>query len=183
MGHMNQIVYQLIYGKPLTGIVMAIIACIFVWGFAAAIARKKSKVRKWWKIVNFCLMAMFVVFIIYFTVLSRHAYTTEIQLIPFHSFIEAQIQPELYRTMLMNVFLFVPMGLTSPFAFPEKIPHKVLVSVLCAMILSTIVEILQYVFHLGRAETDDVICNTLGAAIGTFAFMLDGVIGPVRRGF
>ena len=83
----------------------------------------------------------------------------------------------------MNVFLFVPMGLALPFALPEKMPHKVLVSVLCAVILSTMVEILQYVFHLGRAETDDVICNTLGAAIGTFAFMLDGVIGSARRGF
>lgn len=75
----------------------------------------------------------------------------------------------------MNVFLFVPMGLTLLFALPEKMNHKVLLSVLCAMVLSMIVEILQYVFQLGRAETDDVICNTLGAAIGTLAFSLFGV--------
>lgn len=181
MEHMKQIVYQLIYGRPLSSIIMAIIAGVLVWGIAAAFAWKKSKVRRWWKMVNFYLMAMFVVFIIYFTVLSRQTNVSELQMIPFYSFIEAHNQPELYRAMLMNVFLFVPMGLTLPFALPEKMYHKVLASVLCAMILSTIVEIMQYVFQLGRAETDDVICNTLGAAIGTLAFIFSRTIDVEGR--
>ena len=172
---MNQIVYQLIYGKSLSSIVTAIIACVFVWGFAAVVARKKNK-RTWWKMVNFCLTALFVVFIIYFTVLSRQANSIDIQLIPFHSFIEAQTQPELYRTMLMNVFLFVPLGLTLPFALFDEMRNKILLSVFCAVVLSTTVEIMQYVFHLGRTETDDIICNTLGAAIGALAFILDEII-------
>lgn len=175
---MNQIVYQLIYGKPLSSIVTAIIACVFVWGFIAVVARKRNK-RTRWKMVNFCLVVMFVVFIIYFTVLSRQANSLDIQLIPFHSFIEAQMQPELYRTMLMNVFLFVPLGLTLPFALIDGMRNKVLLSVFCAMVLSTTVEIMQYVFHLGRVETDDIICNTLGTAIGTLAFILDEIIDKV----
>jgi len=84
---MNQMVYQLIYGKPLNSIITAVIAGIFLWGIAAAFARKKSKVQRWWKRVNFCLTAMFVVFIIYFTVLSRQTNVSELQLIPFHSFV------------------------------------------------------------------------------------------------
>lgn len=30
-------------------------------------------------------------------------------------------------------------------------------------------ETLQYVFALGQAETDDVICNTLGCGLGVLA--------------
>ena len=46
-------------------------------------------------------------------------------LMPFVGLIEAQTQPEMYRSMLMNVFLFVPFGLSMPHILPEKTPSKV----------------------------------------------------------
>ena len=97
---------------------------------------------------------------------------TEVILIPFYSFVEAQKQPELYRSMLMNVFLFFPLGLTLPYALPEKWNRKGLLTIFLALVFSIGIELAQYQFHLGRAETDDVICNTLGCVIGTLSYVI-----------
>ena len=74
---------------------------------------------------------------------------------------------------LMNVFLFFPLGLTFPHVLPEKWKHQVGASILFALLLSVVIEYCQYYFSLGRVETDDVICNTLGAAIGTLSYTLE----------
>ena len=39
-----------------------------------------------------------------------------------------------------------------------------------AFAFSSCIESLQLIFHLGYAEVDDIIHNTLGAVIGMFAF-------------
>ena len=102
-------------------------------------------------------------------------------MIPFISFINAKTQPEFYRTMFMNVLLFLPLGLSLPFALSEKMKHKVLISILCGLILSVLVEVLQYVFRLGRCETDDVLMNTLGVLIGVTSYLLCGLIAVCRN--
>lgn len=74
------------------------------------------------------------------------------------------------RAMLMNAFLFVPVGLSLPNVLPPK-THPVAVAV----------EAAQLWFHLGRCEVDDVILNTLGAAIGAAAYVWrvkNGEISP-----
>ena len=70
--------------------------------------------------------------------------------------------------MLMNVFLFQPIGLVLPNLLPKK-AHPVFVTVVFAMLLSIGVEAAQFHYQLGRCEIDDVIMNTLGAAIGAAA--------------
>ena len=45
------------------------------------------------------------------------------------------------------------------------------------MLLSAVIEAAQYAFGLGRAETDDVLCNTLGALLGALALPLGGALG------
>jgi glycopeptide antibiotics resistance protein len=74
--------------------------------------------------------------------------------------------------MLMNVFLFFPLGLTLPYALPEKWNRKGLLTIFLAQVFSIGIELAQYHFHLGRAETDDVICNTLGCVIGTLSYVI-----------
>ena len=89
--------------------------------------------------------------------------------IPFHTFVEAKLQPELYRAMLMNIFLFQPLGLSLPGLLPQK-KHPVARTILFALLLSVGIEVCQLSFGLGRCEIDDVIMNTLGAALGTAAY-------------
>jgi glycopeptide antibiotics resistance protein len=70
--------------------------------------------------------------------------------------------------MLMNVFLFLPLGLTLPFALGKgRLPE--IFAVVLALAFSTGIEYLQYRYGLGWCEADDVIMNTLGTAVGVLA--------------
>ena len=67
---------------------------------------------------------------------------------------------------LNECFLVLPFGLSLPVILPAFFKKKVLFTVLVAAGISISVELIQFVFELGRVETDDVIHNTLGAALG-----------------
>lgn len=67
------------------------------------------------------------------------------------------------RGMQSNIFLFIPCGVFSALHFKQR---KLLFSILFGAALSVLIEVLQFVFRRGYTETMDVICNTLGAAIG-----------------
>lgn len=116
--------------------------------------------------------------ILYTTILTRTPGVPEAVLAPFASLTAARVQPELYREMLMNVFLFFPLGLTLSNALPQRLSRWVRIGIttLFACLLSTVIEYTQYYYALGMAETDDVICNTLGAFIGSTSLMIAHVI-------
>lgn len=167
----KSICHQL-YARPLWQIITGMILMAFLWRILSSYIRERYNKKKFWKLINtFLVLGMLgVIFVV--TLSSRGAGGYGIIFIPFYSFIEAKIQPEMYRSMLMNVFLFFPLGLSLPYALPEKWNRKVLLSILFAMILSIGIEFLQYHYHLGRAEVDDVICNTLGCAIGCTSYLI-----------
>ncbi len=168
--NMNSI-FLYIYCRPLIEIILAIPIIVISWTILACVLYKIKK-HKSFESLNMMLLVIFLFSIVYSTIASRTQEVTRPQLIPFYSFIEAKVQPEIYRSMLMNVFLFVPLGLTMPYALPNTVKHKVKTTVLAACALSATIELVQLLFHLGRCETDDVICNTLGAAIGTLSYCI-----------
>ena len=67
------------------------------------------------------------------------------------------------------ILLFTPFGLTLPFCLKR---HPVCTTILAAAGFSMMIELVQFVFGLGLCETEDVIFNTLGAAFGTLAFVI-----------
>lgn len=156
----------LIYVQPLYRIVFTILIFVAAWSIIGRIAGK----RRWWHVLNLVVCIGIVATIVYMTVYNRDGNIREAVLIPFHSFIEAQEQPEIYRSMLMNVFLFVPIGLSLPFTLPFE--HNGTITILFAFCLSIFIEFIQYKYGLGRCEVDDVIMNTLGTLIGTWAYRL-----------
>ena len=79
----------------------------------------------------------------------------------------------MYRMLFMNVALFIPLGLSLPFALPDRFRHKYIITVISGVLLSVAVEASQYFFNLGRCETDDVLMNTLGVIIGGTAFLIN----------
>ena len=103
-------------------------------------------------------------------------------LIPFATFTAARQQSELYREMLMNVFLFFPLGLTLSNALPRKWRRwvRVILTTLIGCISSVGIECAQYRYALGMAETDDVICNTLGAFIGSGSLLIAYAVEKFR---
>ena len=71
---------------------------------------------------------------------------------------------------IMNVALFYPFGLLLSGADVKFIGKRKWIIAALAFAFSFCVEILQFIFHLGYAEIDDVIHNTSGAIIGMLAF-------------
>ena len=136
-----------------------------------------------WSIINFSLFLGSLTFILFATILTRTPGDYEVILTPFVTFTAARQQPELYREMLMNVFLFFPLGLTLSNALPRKWHRwgRIILTTLVGCILSAGIEYAQYRYALGLAETDDVICNTLGAFIGSTSLLIAPAIEEYRE--
>lgn len=131
--------------------------------------------RKTFTGVNAALLCVSIGTILYITVFARTPggrYHTILR--PLASFTAARRQPEIYREMLMNVFLFFPLGLTLSNVLPQKWSRwgRVALTTLFGCLLSVGVEYVQYYYSLGRAETDDVLCNTLGAFLGACSLLI-----------
>jgi glycopeptide antibiotics resistance protein len=127
---------------------------------------------KYMRIIGAVMAVIAIGAILYITVFSRGERGIRADFIPFSSFERAKIQPEMYRSMLMNVFLFVPLGLSIPYILGGGTVKRILLTILIGFIISVTVEAIQYFGSLGLTETDDVICNTLGMAIGSCTYPL-----------
>lgn len=165
-----------IYVQPISAILVEMALLPIIW----VAMEKKVRDPLRWKLFNAVVFLGIVAAILYTTVLSRSENAQEPSWIPFYTFVEAKLQPELYRTMLMNVFLFQPIGLALPNLLPKK-AHPVAVTVVFAMLLSIGIEAAQFHYQLGRCEIDDVIMNTLGAAIGAAAFGLVRILAEQSK--
>lgn len=157
-----------IYVQKIQYVIAEILLLPVIWAVVLLIF------RKWPRFLHRACIALAVcsaVGILYATLANRGG-SNEVSLMPFASFVEAQKQREIYRSMLMNMLLFEPLGLCLPLALPERIPHKIRTTILCAFMLSVFIEASQFFFHLGLCETDDVIMNTLGAALGCCSYWM-----------
>ena len=87
---------------------------------------------------------------------------------PFHELMINDDKAEAIRTIVMNVCLFLPFGLTLPYLFVNTKSNccKWGMCALLGLLLSVGIEGIQYWLAIGRAEMDDVICNTLGCGLG-----------------
>ena len=145
---------------------------ILIWGSLGYLSVKSKRKSQVWKTVNIVGIIGGTMVFLYATLLTRQSVAREIIIVPFYSFYEALKQPEYYRSMLMNVFLFEPIGLTLPFVLPDRICKKTMLTLVFGFLFCAGVEIIQAILCLGRAEVDDIICNTLGCAMGTGAHLI-----------
>lgn len=170
---MSNIIYGIIYKLPLSDIVRAMLLLLAVWFLLGSFMKHRMQKINFWKTINALVFLSILAIIIRITLFNRSSGTSEAIMIPFHSFVEARVQPEMYRSMLMNVFLFFPIGLSLPNILPDRWKHSALIAVVFAFLLSSSVEFLQYRYQLGRVEIDDVICNTFGCMVGTLSYLLE----------
>lgn len=170
--------FQSIYSKPLSNIILAIVIAIVAWGYL----RTKVQLRRW-TMANFVLFCAAVIAILCATILNRTPGNYELILTPFAALSAARQQPELYREMLMNIFLFFPLGLTLSNALPQKWHRwvRIILTTLIGCILSAGIEYAQYRYALGMAEVDDVICNTLGVFTGSTSLLVAHAIEKYRE--
>ncbi len=155
------------YVQPMHTAVMEIAGVFFLWCSLMLFLSPKAK-----KALSVPLFIISVLGILTITILRRNTGDYQTFITPFISFSIAKYNPEVYRGMLMNILLFVPFGLSLPFCLSDKIKHKYIITVISGLLFTVFIETTQYCSKLGRFETDDIIMNFLGAAIGALAYVI-----------
>ena len=158
-----------IYTRSFIGVITFMALALAAWG-----AMPVRVGARRWRWGNLVLVFLTTAAIFYATLFSRAEGSTGLILAPFASLTAARQQPEIYREMLMNVFLFFPLGLTLSNALPRKWHRwlRIILTTLVGCALSAGIEYAQYRYALGMAEVDDVICNTLGAFLGAASLLV-----------
>ena len=101
------------------------------------------------------LLALYVLIILWITLFSREPMTTRI----FRGLFW-EIEMGYWNNIIQNILLFIPLG----FLIGGKR------GIIAGVLLSIGIELTQYIAVLGYCEFDDVLNNTIGAAIGSLLF-------------
>lgn len=130
---------------------------------------------------NWLLLGAFILCVLIYTVFGRPERISDKRLDLFWSYKEAFINNNkiIGREIVLNYFLFVPIGFMSSFAIESKKhnTYRVLLSISIGFITSTLIELGQYYMFRGTAEYDDIFNNTLGALLGSLLFLFLYKIG------
>lgn len=158
--------------------IMAI--AVVIW---AVLSRWPGRKRNGlWKGSNGAAAAVFLFIILYYTVLCRGlSLHRNIVMRPFASLETAKKQPEIYRSLTMNTFLFFPLGLFLSQLFPNRwgVLPKLLLTVFAGFLYSVLIEALQYYLICGDVETDDIISNTVGTLFGALNLPIAALLNRV----
>ena len=122
-------------------------------------------IRKGFRYGSGLLLIEYVLLIYCSTVFFRNTGQLQHDFMPFWSYRDyfKGVDRTLLAENIMNVVVFVPVGLLAGAVFRSMSWKKVLVIGIC---LSVGIEVLQFVFRKGFSEFDDVMHNTLGCLIG-----------------
>lgn len=141
-------------------------------------AKVKLGQKRIWKLAVILGLVMWATSVVIQTIFQRTS-DASLQPIwqPFQSYVDAlkeEGQKELLRSNFMNAVLFYPAGLLLVSLLPEKwhSRRRLLIVLLLCTGFSLVIEFAQYRYHLGLAQTDDVIHNALGACLGAAVFLL-----------
>lgn len=159
---------SLIYEIPIGYIFLAVILIMSAWTVVAYFFESKV----WFNLINKITLVFTAVAVFMITLVFRSYEVSGISLAPFSVFVLAQEYPDVYIQMILNIVLFVPLGLSAPYILHNRAKHPITITVVFAVVLSLIIEILQYIFVCGYSEVDDIILNTLGAVIGTVSYVV-----------
>jgi glycopeptide antibiotics resistance protein len=154
------------------GIGLGVVVLVFLR--RAELAGNRTRVRR----TALLLLGCWVLLAVYGSLAGLRPPTlprTYFNLVPFRSF--SSVPPRMLSEVAGNVALFVPLGMLLPLLSRRWSLPRVL---LLALVLSTLLEVCQYVLNRGRlADIDDVMLNVSGALLGWLAWRL--VIGGVPQ--
>ena len=168
--------YQLPISYVIAGTILVLVSwSIAIYKYSYRNCYNSAKTNRNWLLFRSLFLIFSIFVVLTATVLTRNTNeVTKLVLQPLYSFAVAKIQPEMYRSMLMNVILFIPLGMSIVSLLSTKcnVAIRILVTSLLGVLLSTLIESAQYFFGLGEAWTDDVICNALGALCGSLTICI-----------
>lgn len=139
------------------------------------------------KLISWIIFCVYWAGNLYFTLLSRisgssqhcelqpfrvygHLFESPVEEIKASGFAAMFLQGTLPITgLFLNILIYYPLGYLLPILFSKLKPkHVIFIGCLC----SIATEATQYLLKMGWCETDDVIHNTLGTAIGVLVWHL-----------
>ena len=155
-------IYYSAYGMPYWLLAVLTAAILVASGLCHALLSARAK-----RIVGIIASACVLLIILYVTMLGRAEPETGLVPMPGYS-ISRIFDSYIYlRMVLMNIFIFVPFGAFMTLALSGVGKARaVMITLITGLVLTIVVEALQYLLNLGCAETDDVICNFAGVFIG-----------------
>lgn len=158
-----------------TGLLI-LLACMVLLAAIIGLFRNFHAVRKGYLV----LFVLYLTGVGYITLFSRETGSNGgiIQMVPFASLTERRTaHVDMLNHMMLNVALFVMMGILFPAILPEKLSKWSYV--LGIGLMGTIlIETMQLIFRLGQFDIDDIIANTLGALLG---YLFYGVYRRITR--
>lgn len=172
MGNIIKTVYEL----PIMFYWFFIIITVTIWLVLALIINNKT-----WGKINIFAFVIWVNIIVLITLFFRNSKEREVILIPFYSFYVAQIHYDVYNEIVLNILLFVPVGLAGSFILNDRVKKPFVFTTTLAFAFSLFIEAMQFVMMMGISEIDDVIFNTLGAIIGTLPNFIYKIILKYKR--
>ncbi|MBO4456371.1 MAG: VanZ family protein [Butyrivibrio sp.] len=128
---------------------------VFLAGIAFIIIALFAKERT--KII---MIAAYLFFVCIMTLWYRGNAASGARLEVFWSYRQIFVNDDIRREIVNNIWLFIPLG---ALVYDRCAGRKVL---LVPIITSAIIEILQYIMHIGYTEIDDIISNAIGGIIG-----------------
>ena len=143
------------------------IVLIVLLGVGSLFLLWQKGLREGFRYVMAFLLVEWVFLILCSAVLFRDAHVERhCKLIPFWSYFlygQNTDLKEMAAINLLNVVMFIPVGLLLGLSFREMTWKK---AILAGAGLSIFIELLQLIFKRGLCETDDVIHNVLGCMVG-----------------
>lgn len=118
------------------------------------------------KKLNFALLVLYTIAIAYITLMFRESGEGKMNLEFFWSYKSLFTNSENRADILKNIWLFIPFGAILYRLYPRK------TALLIPVVLSMLIEAIQYFARLGICEFDDVISNGIGGGIGFITSML-----------
>jgi glycopeptide antibiotics resistance protein len=112
------------------------------------------------------LVAVFWIIVLKLNVQFSNIGTRNINLIPYKAPLLLNATPD-YGEMIMNVLIFVPLGLYAGILFKSWSFGK---KVFLAFSVSFLCEVFQFILRIGLFDTTDLVNNTLGGIIGLIIY-------------
>ena len=145
--------------------------------------QEKSKIRNFWLKALFIIYCLLLITILFLnneyrmggfqniSTFSREHFETS-NIIPFATiigYISGMISNDINTgiviiNLVTNLLLFAPMGFFIPMLFQDKIKNTKQFLIII-IILTFLVEIIQFITYRGSTDIDDIILNTIGASI------------------
>ena len=145
--------------------------------------QEKSKIRNFWLKALFIIYCLLLITILFLnneyrmggfqniSTFSREHFETS-NIIPFATiigYVSGMVSNDInigivIINLVTNLLLFAPMGFFIPMLFQDKIKNTKQFLIII-IILTFLVEIIQFITYRGSTDIDDIILNTIGASI------------------